>query len=70
MKVEKILFQGKSEYQNVMVFKVLDVLELKTCSLPPVFSYYEWSVSDFYVAVFNLWKCSCFGWCDSTHREG
>lgn len=28
LKVEKILFQGKSDYQNVMVFQVINTLEM------------------------------------------
>jgi spermidine synthase len=28
LKVEKILFQGKSDYQNVMVFQVINAMDM------------------------------------------
>lgn len=42
LKVEKILFQGKSDYQDVMVFQVLGCLTpIDLLSLIPSFHYIE-----------------------------
>lgn len=72
LKVEKILFQGKSDFQNVMVFQVFNAqgwypyvcllflinYMLKHKFLTVVIS-----------AVINLWKGSGFGWGDSAYWE-
>lgn len=73
MKVEKILFQGKSDYQNVLVFQVLlyedessDVLSFTVNFALDGLMLEFWFMCP---AVINIWKGSCFGWGDSAYRE-
>lgn len=67
LKVEKILFQGKSDYQNVMVFQVTNALGDFLGLV--VILFYSLYISDtpISVAVINVWKGSCFGWGNSAH---
>ena len=72
LKVEKILFQGKSDYQDVMVFQVFDFhytwlnLEFSKYHLVPSFCW-KWLI--LFVSVSDVWEGSCFGWCNSTYGE-
>ena len=74
LKVEKILFQGKSEYQNVMVFQVHEV----PVNCEVTVTNFSFSCSYLYCqcsavmssAVINIWQGSCFGWSNSANRKG
>ena len=76
LKVEKILFQGQSDYQNVMVFKVFKNVLISNKPPPgPRYKcdYLEQSfVPKFSLAVaavINLREGACFGWSNSINRE-
>lgn len=70
LKVEKILFQGKSDYQNVIVFQV-NLLHDERDGTFFLCNYWSIMINSLNsTAVINLRKGSCLGWCDSTHREG
>lgn len=74
LKVEKILFQGKSDYQNVMVFQVFMRPFGSFHIRHPVFFFFFFFKLLYlncsllcHFAVFNIWEGSYFGWGDSAY---
>ena len=74
MKVEKILFQGKSDYQNIMVFQVHEWDSSKLWNYftisPFSCSYLFQCIAVMSSAVVNIWQGSCFGWSNPVNRKG
>lgn len=72
MKIEKILFQGKSDYQNVMVFQVTRTSKDVIVTFLPLFVYNHLNILmlHFLFTVIDLWKGSCPGRGDSADRKG
>lgn len=68
LKVEKILFQGKSKYQNLMVFEVFFVDDYVSLFRYVVIGLVSGNISC--VSVIYIWEGSCFRWSNSTYREG
>jgi hypothetical protein len=72
LKVEKVLFQGKSDYQNVMVFQVIVIIILRAPKPSAIRRVPLLTVGDnlFLCFVFSCSplrtaRCSCAGWSDS-----
>lgn len=74
LKVEEVLFQGKSDYQNVLVFQVWWTVFSMSLFDIQVFVFSFLNVDDsvvcVYASVLNLWQGTCPGWCDPTDGEG
>ena len=72
LKVEKVLFQGKSDYQNVMVFQVILIIVLFPPKAPairclPLLIMGDESVSLFSIVVIYVRQGARAGWSDSSY---
>lgn len=59
LEVEKIIFQGKSEYQNMMVFQVNDINLQEYNSIQNIIHCFFYIIYCFVVTVIIIWHGFC-----------